>query len=100
MYQRLSICTLLSVVLVLLPVKIHAQSDKEEPIKSVVNGALDFSVQQSLRMARSLQNQPSLLPRTTDRFGTLQTCRSDWWASGFFFQAYFGICTNTRAMKS
>jgi rhamnogalacturonyl hydrolase YesR len=84
MYQRLSICTLLSVVLVFLPIKIHAQSDKEEPIKTVVNGALDFSVQQSLRMAHSLQNQPGLLPRTTDRFGTLQTCRSDWWASGFF----------------
>ncbi|MGA3286745.1 MAG: glycoside hydrolase family 88 protein [Bacteroidota bacterium] len=61
-----------------------AQSHEEMPIKKVINEALDFSVRQSLRMARSLQNQPDLLPRTTDRSGNLQTCRSDWWVSGFF----------------
>jgi unsaturated chondroitin disaccharide hydrolase len=61
-----------------------AQSHEGMPIKKVINEALDFSVQQSLRMARSLQNQPGLLPRTTDSLGNIRTCRSDWWVSGFF----------------
>jgi rhamnogalacturonyl hydrolase YesR len=67
-----------------LTTELIAQSNEREPIKKVVNEALDFSVQQSLRMAHSLQDQPGLLPRTADRFGNLQTCRSDWWVSGFF----------------
>lgn len=64
--------------------KTSAQQVKKEPIKKVVNEALDFSVQQALLMAQSLKDRQGMLPRTTDRFGKLQTCRSDWWVSGFF----------------
>ncbi len=61
-----------------------AQQVKKEPVKNVVNEALDFSVQQGLLMAQSLKDRQGMLPRTADRFGNLQTCRSDWWVSGFF----------------
>jgi len=64
--------------------KTFAQQIKKEPIKKVVNESLDLSVQQALLMAHSLKDREGLLPRTTDRFGNLQTCRSDWWVSGFF----------------
>ena len=60
------------------------QTCEREPIRMIVDKALDFSVQQALAMAESLQDQPGLLPKNTDRFGNLQTCRSDWWTSGFF----------------
>ncbi|MBX3006406.1 MAG: glycoside hydrolase family 88 protein [Melioribacteraceae bacterium] len=35
-------------------------------------------------MAKSLEQEKDLLPKTVDRFGNLQTCKSDWWVSGFF----------------
>ncbi len=64
--------------------KTYARGDEKESLTKVVNEALDFSVKQGLLMAHSLQNRPDLLPKTTDRFGNLETCRSDWWVSGFF----------------
>jgi unsaturated chondroitin disaccharide hydrolase len=64
--------------------KTSGQQVKKEPIKKVVNEALDFSVQQGLLMAHSLKDRQGELPRTSDRFGNLQTCKSDWWVSGFF----------------
>lgn len=57
---------------------------KTKPIKEVVNEALSFATQQSLLMAKSLADSPTLLPKTTDRFGRLETCQSGWWVSGFF----------------
>jgi unsaturated chondroitin disaccharide hydrolase len=72
------------VLAAILDTALLAQSHEEASIKNVIREALDFSVQQSLQMARSLQNQPGVLPRTTDRSGNLQTCKSDWWTSGFF----------------
>lgn len=83
-YNKFLLFTLLSVVFSFLSSGLFAQRVQQEPLKKVVQEALDFSVQQSLRMAHSLQNQHGLLPKTTDRFGNLQTCRSDWWVSGFF----------------
>ncbi|SNR31139.1 Glycosyl Hydrolase Family 88 [Lutibacter flavus] len=53
-------------------------------METVVNEALEFSVQQSLKMAESLKDKPNFLPKTTDRFGNLETCESKWWVSGFF----------------
>jgi len=74
---------LLPLLLLLNPALIARPFDKE-PIRKVVNEALDFSVQQALYMAFSLQDKPGLLPRTADRSGNLQTCKPDWWVSGFF----------------
>lgn len=56
----------------------------EKNIKDVVNSSLDFSVQQSLKMAETLADRPNELPKTADRFGNLETCASSWWVSGFF----------------
>jgi unsaturated chondroitin disaccharide hydrolase len=59
--------------------------DKQStPMKNIVINALDFSLQQSLKMAESLSDQPKVLPKTTDRFGNLETCKPTWWVSGFF----------------
>lgn len=62
----------------------YSQNQSAKPIKEIINEALDFSVNQSLRMAKSLENSKELLPKTVDRFGNLETCKSDWWVSGFF----------------
>jgi len=53
-------------------------------MQTIVNESLDFSVQQSLKMAESLKDEANVLPKTTDRFGNLETCESKWWVSGFF----------------
>src|SRR4030042_4702804 len=63
---------------------IVGQTRERDTIRKVVNDALDFSVQQTLGMAKSLQNMPGLLPKNADRFGNLETCRPDWWTRGFF----------------
>ena len=54
------------------------------PLKKVINQGLEFSTKQSLLMAKSLENKPTELPRTTNNFGKLLTCKSDNWVSGFF----------------
>ncbi len=63
---------------------VRLQINKVEPLESVINGALDFSAEQSLLMAASLKDEKDLLPKTTNRFGELETCKADWWVSGFF----------------
>lgn len=35
-------------------------------------------------MAASLNDQDSLLPKTTNLYGELENCKADWWVSGFF----------------
>ena len=83
-YQDFMLLTFLFVAAIAITSKTYAQEVKKEPVEKAVNEALDFSVKQGLLMAYSLQNRPGLLPKTTDRFGNLQTCRSDWCISGFF----------------
>lgn len=56
----------------------------QKPLKDVINSALEFSTKQSLLMAKSLENKPAELPRTTNYYGKLNTCKSDNWVSGFF----------------
>lgn len=63
---------------------VYSQLCLQQDIREVVDDALLFSGKQALGMAKSLQDQPGLLPKNADRFGNLQTCRSDWWTSGFF----------------
>lgn len=61
-----------------------AQPVKERSLNDVINDALRFVLRQSMGMAASLQDRPGLLPKTTDKFGRLETCTSKWWTSGFF----------------
>jgi rhamnogalacturonyl hydrolase YesR len=71
-------------MLLILPNINQTKAQQSKPIKEIIKEALEFSVNQSLRMAKSLEHEKELLPKTVDRFGTLQTCKSDWWVSGFF----------------
>jgi unsaturated chondroitin disaccharide hydrolase len=63
---------------------LFAQSVQQLPLRHVIIDALDFSVQQSLRMAHSLEHRPAALPKTVGWDGHLETCTSSWWTSGFF----------------
>jgi len=60
------------------------QKGSEEPIETVINDALNFSVEQCLLMATSLKDEKKLLPKTANRFGELETSFAGWWTSGFF----------------
>jgi unsaturated chondroitin disaccharide hydrolase len=80
-----SMRTLSFIILFLATIFIACKNEvKETPIEEVVIEALDFSVQQSLKMAESLKDKEGVLPKTTDRFGKLETCDPAWWVSGFY----------------
>jgi rhamnogalacturonyl hydrolase YesR len=76
---------ILTAILLLITAAGFANSHpQQKPIKKVIEDALDFSVKQSLLMANSLKDKKELLPKTTDLFGNMVTCKADWWTSGFF----------------
>lgn len=54
-----------------------------QPLKTVVDKALDFSEQQSLLMARKYKNAAGVLPRSFEA-GKNTISDSRWWCSGFF----------------
>lgn len=56
----------------------------EMDIQTVVDKALDVSIQQSLLMVDALNKRPGELPKTTNEQGELETCQPSWWVSGFF----------------
>ncbi len=53
------------------------------PIKKI-DAALDQAKAQALLMARTLADMPGRLPKSVHKDGTLETCSSSWWTSGFF----------------
>lgn len=55
----------------------------QKSMQRVVDEALEFSLEQSLRMWHSIEEKPGLLPRTA-KDGELVTCESGWWTSGFY----------------
>jgi unsaturated chondroitin disaccharide hydrolase len=69
-------------VLVFITLFTHAQLNAQE-LKKVVHQALDFSAQQSLRMAKKYEGQQGLLPRSFEQ-GKDTSSDSRWWCSGFF----------------
>lgn len=60
-----------------------ACAQHSDSMEAVVNRALEFSRQQSLRMAVNLQDSTGVLPKTFED-GKLVTSGPDWWCSGFF----------------
>lgn len=62
---------------------IACSRSKELPIEQVVDDALTFSIQQSLRMAEKYAGKDSILPRSFAG-DTMITSDSRWWCSGFF----------------
>ena len=76
---------ILNLLLSLIIVNCLSESARQETnMKNVVIEAMDYSLQQSMKMAESLSDRPNLLPKTADRFGNLETCEAIWWVSGFF----------------
>ena len=59
-------------------------SEQEETTYHKVENALNIAVQKSMLMAEKLADQPDRLPKTMKPDGSLETCNSDWWVSGFF----------------
>ncbi len=57
---------------------------RDKALLKTVDATLDFCVQQSVSMAESLKDSVTLLPKTINRNGELETCNSAWWVSGFF----------------
>ena len=55
----------------------------EPQLLTIVNQSLDKATIQSLNMARSLEKDSLLLPRSFEN-GKLITSDSHWWCSGFF----------------
>ena len=63
---------------------LRAQTTTEgESMQSVIQRSLTLARQQALFMAKELEGQKDLLPRTFEN-GELKTCRFDGWISGFF----------------
>ena len=56
---------------------------QKEPMSKIVNNALNFAENQSLRMAKKYENDNGVLPRSFEH-GKMTTSSSRWWTSGFF----------------
>jgi unsaturated chondroitin disaccharide hydrolase len=60
-----------------------------------IDNTLEIAYAQVVSMALVLKNQPGLLPKTLTENGELETCRSDWWTSGFFPGTLWYLYENT-----
>ncbi|MDL2277809.1 glycoside hydrolase family 88 protein [Parabacteroides sp. OttesenSCG-928-G07] len=76
--------TLLSFVFVGAILFSGCQSNKEEPLSSVIERGLSVATTQSLLMAKELEGQEGRLPKTLKPDGTLESSNYSWWCSGFF----------------
>jgi unsaturated chondroitin disaccharide hydrolase len=57
---------------------------REEPLKTVIDRSLSFSLDQYGLMIDVMKDKPELLPRTIDTTGALVVSDPGWWTSGFF----------------
>ena len=64
-------------------------------VRPLVDSALAVARTQALAMAQSLKDRPGLLPRTLKKDGALETCKPDWWTSGFFPGVLWYLYENT-----
>jgi unsaturated chondroitin disaccharide hydrolase len=60
------------------------QTDKQEPITSVIERGLSRSTEQALLMAKELENKEGQFPKTINKDGALETDGYGWWCCGFF----------------
>lgn len=60
------------------------QGNKQESLADVIDRGLKVSTEQALLMAKTLEGQEGLLPKTIKPDGTLSTSDYGWWCSGFF----------------
>jgi len=71
------------------------QSGEKESLKEVINRGLDVSTQQSVLMAKELENREGRFPKTIGKDGNLETSDYAWWCSGFFPGQLWYIYENT-----
>jgi len=62
---------------------VSAQDNSRTDMITIVENSLNRAAEVSIRMARSLENETALLPKTFEE-GKLVTAESRWWTSGFF----------------
>lgn len=74
---------------------INYKTSSGQTLKTVVDGALQFSEQQYLLMAKKYAEQEGRLPRTFEK-GLDVSSDSRWWCSGFFPGSLWYIYENTR----
>jgi len=68
----------------LLPMQMFAaHSEAEKKMAIIVDASLKRAREQSIQMAKSLENDSLALPKTFE-YGVLKTSKSSWWCSGFF----------------
>ncbi|HEX9781767.1 MAG TPA: glycoside hydrolase family 88 protein [Opitutaceae bacterium] len=73
---------LLSAALALVPASEGAGEARD--LDAAIAHSLATARTQSLGMAKALASQPGRLSKTIGSDGTLETCDSSWWVSGFF----------------
>lgn len=61
----------------------------------VIDKDLDLAAKQYLQMCQSLHT-PDDFPRSNYPDGNLQTCRAEWWASGFFPGSLWQLYSHTK----
>lgn len=74
---------LFPLALSLLTFSVSTTAQETESLEKMIERGLTRATSQSLILAKTLENQPDMLPRTYEK-GKLQTIRYDHWVSGFF----------------
>ena len=70
------------------------RDSNEKEMATIVNQSLEMATTQSLAMAKSLEKDSLLLPRSFEK-GSLVTSDSRWWCSGFFPGVLWYLYENT-----
>jgi unsaturated chondroitin disaccharide hydrolase len=71
------------------------ERNNHDELEILIHSALEVARVQSINMALSLKDEPESLPKTLTPDGKLETCRSDWWVSGFFPGVLWYVYENT-----
>ena len=74
-------------------------AQQQEPMSAVINRGLERSLQQSLIMAKSLENEENALPRTYDKKRFVK-CNYKNWVAGFFPGVLWYLLEGERFFQS
>jgi unsaturated chondroitin disaccharide hydrolase len=93
MKQFITIC--ISLIVCLSPGCTSTNNSDFTELELLIDNALEIARVQSMSMALTLKDRPGTLPKTVTQDGELETCRSDWWTSGFFPGVLWYLYDNT-----
>lgn len=63
---------------------VSCNTSTQEPLADVIDRGLQASTEQALLMAKELESQEGLVPKTIGKDGKLETSGYQWWCCGFF----------------